>query len=124
MKLVLILLFPIILFSQVPTDSIISEIDSTYSVCWTIKIETRYDTTDVYLVLPVYRNHFEKGGNWKEICQLELVKGIRIRKTDSFTIGYTDKFYLGKKQVFPLVSFTKQWMEEYKVETYIPEDNR
>lgn len=110
----LILLIPTILFSQDPDTTSFVQTDSTY----TVKIETRYDTTEVYMIIPVYRQHFQWGGRWKEVCQLELVKGTRIRKTDSFMLGHEDKFYYKKKEIFPLFSFTKQWMKDNNIRLY------
>ena len=110
----LILLIPAILFSQVPdtTNSVLT--DSTF----TVKIETKYDTTEVYMVIPVYRQHLQWGGRWKDVCQLEFVKGTRIRKTDNFSLGYEDKFYYKKKEITPLASFTKQWMKNNNIRLY------
>lgn len=111
----LLLLLPTILFSHASVDmNTLVKPDS----CWTVKIEIKYDTTEVYMVIPVSRQHLKFGGNWEEVCQLEFVKGIRVRKTDNFRINPEYKYYYKNKQVFPFVSFTKQWVEENKVETY------
>lgn len=121
----LLLLIPVMLYSQVPESTINAlTCDSTFTdstftdSTFTVKIETRYDTTEVYMVIPVYRKHFQWGGRWKEVCQLELVSGTRIRKTDNFSLGHEDKFYYKKKEIFPLFSFTKQWKKDNTIRLY------
>lgn len=112
----LILLIPAILFGQAPIDT--TQLVQRDSVYFTLKVEIRYDTTEVYMIIPVYRQHLQWGGRWKDVCQLELVKGTRIRKTDNFSLGYKDKFYYKKKEIFPLFSFTKQWMKDNNIRLY------
>lgn len=90
---------------------------------WIVTNKVKYDTSEVYVVIPVVREYMQPVHYWEEayygvkqayseICTLEFIKVTRIRESWSSRWGYSDKYYQNGKRVYPIMVFTQEYMKE------------